>query len=123
MIIVRRQHWKTKISIDIDKLNITCRFGHNKDLLIIPHDAFTFDALQIAPFPEKIDKIKIHVKKSTTVPAHHSIVIHDILTDTDFDDVKYDLEQSLGKGSVKQITRLYHRSGKQLTPIRVDFYA
>jgi hypothetical protein len=88
-----------------------------------PQDSFTFDALQIVPFPEKIDKIKIHVKKPTTVLAHHSIVIHDISLDTDFDDVKYDLEQSLGKGTVKQVTRLYHSSGKQLTSIRVDFAA
>jgi len=55
-------YWKTKTSIDLDKLNVICRFGYNKHLLIIPQDAYTFDALQVVPFPEQIDKIKIEIK-------------------------------------------------------------
>jgi len=116
-------YWKTKTSIDLDKLNITCRFGYNKHLLVIPQDAYTFDALQIVPFPDKLDKIKIVVKKQSSTPAHHSIVVHDIPLDTDFDDVKSDLEQSLGKGTVKHVVRLVHNSGQQLSSIRVDFAA
>jgi hypothetical protein len=116
-------YWKTKTSIDLDKLNVGCRFGYNKHLLVIPQDSYTFDALQVVPFPEKIDKIKITVRKSLSTPAHHSIVIHDISLDTDFDDVKNDLEQSMGKGTVKHVARLYQNSGKQLKSIRVDFAA
>ena len=61
------------------------------------------------------------MKKPSTVPVHHSIVVHDIPCDTDFDDVKCDLEHSLEEGTIKQVIILSHRLGKLLTSIRVDF--
>ena len=50
--------------LNLARLNLTVRFGYNGRLLLIPLDGYTFDAMQIVPFPECLDKILISIAKS-----------------------------------------------------------
>jgi hypothetical protein len=113
--------WKSKTTIDLTLINLSSRFGHEGKLLLLPRDSSTFDALQVVPWPDRLDSISIVVNKPVTVPVHHSLVVHDICLDTDFDDVKECLEETFGRGSVIKIARLIHPSARPLWSIRVDF--
>jgi hypothetical protein len=112
---------KNATKIDTSHINITSRFGYEGRLVVFARDPRSFDILHSCSWPERLDSVCITVKKPQQTPAHQSIVMHDAPLDWNFDEVKEDLQQRLGQNSVKDIVRLYHRSGSPLKSIRIDF--
>ena len=107
-------------TIDLSRLHILTRFGFNGHLHIHAQDIESYDTLVTIDWPIHLDKQPIEVHPPIRVPPHHSIVVRDVPLSWQLSEIKNEIEDGYGSGSVRNIVRMYGKDGNPMPSIRLD---
>ena len=66
------------------------------------------------------DNQPITVHPSIRVPPHHSIVVRDVPLSWQLPEIKNEIEDRYGNGSVRNIVRMYGKDGNPIPSVRLD---
>jgi hypothetical protein len=111
---------KSSSSIDLTQLHVLTRFGYEGRLQIRAQAIESYDTLAVVDWPIHLDNQSITVLPPIRVPPHHSIVVRDIPLSWQFSEIKNEIEDRYGNGSVRNIVRMYGRDGNLIQSIRLD---
>jgi hypothetical protein len=111
---------KSSSSIDLTRLHVLTRFGFEGRLQIHAQDIESYDTLVVIDWPTHLDNQSITIVPPVRVPPHHSIVVRDVPRSWQLPEIKNEIEDRYGNGSVRNIVRMYGRDGKPIPSIRLD---
>jgi hypothetical protein len=111
---------KLSTSIDLTRLHVLTRFGFQERLQIHAQDIESYDILVAVDWPTHLDNQPITVIPPIRVPPHHSIVVRDVPLSWQLPEIKNEIEDRYGNGSVRNIVRMYGRDGNPIPSIRLD---
>jgi hypothetical protein len=111
---------KSSSSIDLTRLHVLTRFGFEGLLQIHAQDIESYDTLVVVDWPTHLDNQSITIVPPVRVPPHHSIVVRDVPHSWQLPEIKNEIEDRYGNGSVRNIVRMYSRDGKPIPSIRLD---
>jgi hypothetical protein len=113
--------WKKfSSSIDLTRLHFLTRFSLEGRLQIHAQDIESYDTLIAVDWPTHLDNQSITVLPPIRVPPHHSIVVRDVPLSWQLPEIKNEIEERYGNGSVRNIVRMYGKDGNPIPSIRLD---
>ncbi|CAF0805725.1 unnamed protein product [Adineta steineri] len=120
LIEIAQQALKSSSSIDLTRLHVLTRFGFQGHLQLHAQDVESYDTLVAVDWPTHLVNQPITVVPPIRVPPHHSIVVRDVPLSWQLPEIKNEIEDSYGNGSVRNIVRMYGRDGNPIPSIRLD---
>jgi chemotaxis protein histidine kinase CheA len=111
---------KCSSSTDPTRLHVLTRFGFEGRLQIHAQDKESYDTLVGVEWPTHLDNQSITVLPPIRVPPHLSIVVRDVPLSWQLPEIKEEIENRYGNGSIRNIVRMYGRDGNPIQFVRLD---